>query len=225
MTGDQTQKEVPTTDPVVFQEFEKIARLNREVIVTEKIDGTNGQVHIRPADGSVLVHGYDCQVSIDGVPHYIRAGSRNRWVAHVGGDDNNGFGRWVYQNAHELAGLGVGAHFGEWWGAGIQRRYGCKEKHWSLFNVGRWLSPLSSVPLATKQQLAPMCCSVVPILSSGIGLHDAVDKALELLREHGSMAAPGFRAPEGIVAFHTAARTLFKVTLERDSEPKNRREG
>ena len=27
-----------------FKEFDKIARLNREVVVTEKIDGTNGLV-------------------------------------------------------------------------------------------------------------------------------------------------------------------------------------
>jgi len=129
-------------EPVIeFQEFAKISRLNREVIVTEKIDGTNGQVHIRPAEGSRLEFGYDCQIDIGGVPHYIRAGSRNRWVAQVGGDDNNGFGRWVYQHAHELAALGPGAHFGEWWGSGIQRRYGLTEKRWSLFNVGRWRDP------------------------------------------------------------------------------------
>lgn len=223
MTGDQTQKEVPTTDPVVFQEFEKIARLNREVIVTEKIDGTNGQVHIRSADGSVLVHGYDCQIAIDGVPHYIRAGSRNRWVAHVGGDDNNGFGRWVYQHAHELAALGAGAHFGEWWGQGIQRKYGLTEKRWSLFNVGRWKDPGDAFA-PPSAVLVPLCCNVVPIIATGVGM-DCVEVALGALRKQGSFAASGFMHPEGVVAFHTAARTLFKVTLERDSEPKNRREG
>lgn len=208
-----------------FQEFEKISRLNREVIVTEKIDGTNGQVHIRPAEGSELEMGYDTQVDIGGMPHYIRAGSRNRWVLHLGSDDNNGFGRWVYQHAHELAALGPGAHFGEWWGAGIQRKYGLTEKRWSLFNVGRWVDshvpPFA--PLGEKQQIAPACCHVVPILSEGIGLHDAVQHALNRLRTEGSLAAPGFMKPEGIVAFHTHARTLFKVTLERDEEHKSQR--
>jgi hypothetical protein len=210
---------------VEFQEFEKISRLNREVIVTEKIDGTNGQVHIRPAEGSQLEMGYDIQVDIGGVPHYMRAGSRNRWVLHLGTDDNNGFGRWVHQHAHELAALGPGAHFGEWWGAGIQRKYGCKDKHWSLFNVGRWADShrSSAQPRSEKQQYAPSCCHVVPILTTGIGLHEAVERALQLLRDHGSMAAPGFRAPEGVVAFHTHSRTLFKVTLERDQEPKSMR--
>ena len=35
-----------------FQEFPKMARLTREVIVTEKIDGTNAQVFIAE-DGTV----------------------------------------------------------------------------------------------------------------------------------------------------------------------------
>jgi len=214
---------------VAFQEFEKIARLNREVIVTEKIDGTNGQVHIRPAEGSTLEHGYDCQVEIGGVPHYLRAGSRSRWVAHVGNDDNNGFGRWVYQHAHELAGLGAGAHFGEWWGSGIQRKYGLTEKRWSLFNVGRWVrdpgEPLrDTFPEGDKRAYAPACCHVVPILATGTGLSVVIEEALDRLRLDGSAASPGFMKPEGIIAFHSAARVLFKVTLERDSEPKNRRE-
>lgn len=206
---------------IEFQEFQKIARLNREVIVTEKIDGTNGQVHIRPADGA-LEYGFDCQIEVEGSPHYIRAGSRNRWVPHVGSDDNSGFGRWVYQNAHELAALGVGAHFGEWWGLGIQRKYAQPVKRWSLFNVGRWVP--AGVQLGVKQSHPPACCDVVPIIKIGIGV-GVVNEAVEFLRENGSVAAPGFMQPEGVVAFHTAARNLFKVTLERDEEPKNKREG
>lgn len=208
-----------------FQEFEKISRLNREVIVTEKIDGTNGQVHIRPAAGSELEMGYDTQIEVNGEPHYIRAGSRNRWVLHLGTDDNNGFGRWVYQHAHELAALGAGAHFGEWWGLGIQRKYNVPEKRWSLFNVGRWVQDNGNrdlFPLGEKQSYAPICCHVVPILAVGIGMA-AVEEGLMKLRADGSYAAPGFMKPEGIVAYHTHARTLFKVTLERDQEPKSMR--
>lgn len=193
---------------IEFQEFQKIARLNREVIVTEKIDGTNGQVHIRPAEGSQLQHGFDTQVEVLGVPHYLRAGSRNRWVPHVGSDDNSGFGRWVYQHAHELAQLGPGAHFGEWWGQGIQRKYGLTEKRWSLFNTFRWA------------ESRPACCHIVPVLTTGIGF-GLVDDALRMLREHGSFAAPGFMNPEGVVMFHAQSRSLFKVTLERDEEPKS----
>lgn len=204
-----------------FTEFEKISRLNREVIVTEKIDGTNDQVHIRPTEGSELEHGYDCQIHVNGIPHYIRAGSRNRWVPHVGSDDNSGFGRWVYQHAHELAALGAGAHFGEWWGLGIQRKYGVPEKRWSLFNVARWRDPCDQYAPSTAV-LVPNCCNVVPILAIGVGL-GCVEEGLTKLRADGSYAAPGFMKPEGVVAYHTHSRTLFKVTLERDQEPKSMR--
>lgn len=37
-----------------FVEFPKIARLSREIIVTEKIDGTNGVIYVGD-DGEVLV--------------------------------------------------------------------------------------------------------------------------------------------------------------------------
>lgn len=194
---------------IEFTEFEKISRLNRGVIVTEKIDGTNGQVHIRPlGEGDSLEMGYDTQIDVAGVRCAIRAGSRNRWVLHLGSDDNNGFGRWVHANAHELAALGTGSHFGEWWGQGIQRKYGLTEKRWSMFNVGRW-----------NEANMPKCCHVVPTIMEGVGF-DAVYESIALLAQSGSFAAPGFMKPEGVVAFHTHSRTLFKMTIEKDTEHK-----
>jgi hypothetical protein len=168
-----------------FKEFPKIARLNREVIVTEKIDGTNGVVFVGE-DGEV------------------RAGSRSRWITP--GNDNYGFAAWVSIHAAELRGMGPGYHYGEWWGQGIQRRYGLEEKRFSLFNVSRWGA------------LRPSCCDVVPKLH--VGTWDGVPSALEYLRAYGSAAAPGFRNPEGIVIFHTASGHLYKVTLEKDEERK-----
>jgi len=102
-----------------FIEFKKIARLSREVIVTEKIDGTNGQIYIGD-DGEFLV------------------GSRSRWITPE--NDNHGFARWALEHKEELMQLGPGRHFGEWWGSGIQRGYGLPkgEKRFSLFNVLRW---------------------------------------------------------------------------------------
>jgi hypothetical protein len=181
-------------DDMEFQGFEKIARLNREVVVTEKLDGTNGLVWV--SDDSTIV----------------RAGSRSRWITPQA--DNYGFARWVSENAHELCKLGPGYHYGEWWGSGIQRRYGLAEKRWSLFNVSRW----------ADDAVRPKCCHVVPVLASGLGLADvegsAVGDALRSLRAFGSQAAPGFMKPEGVVIYHTAARSLFKVTLEKDEAPK-----
>lgn len=204
---------------VPFAEFDKISRLNREIIVTEKIDGTNGQVHIRPALNDALEMGYDTQIEIDGQSHYIRAGSRNRWVLHLGSDDNNGFGRWVHHHAHELAALGAGAHFGEWWGSGIQRKYGLTDKRWSLFNVGRWVQHDDVRGQKEPMKVAPKCCHVVPVIGAGVGF-DIVYQSIERLKTEGSRAAPGFMKPEGIVAFHTHARTLFKMTIDKDTEHK-----
>lgn len=173
-----------------FKEFPKIARLSREIIVTEKIDGTNAQVVVG-ADGS------------------IRAGSRNRWVTPD--DDNYGFARWVLENADELRTLGEGRHFGEWWGSGIQRRYGLSEKRFSLFNVSRWGAE------------RPACCHVVPVLWRGLFCTEAVEITLDSLRDFGSEAAPGFMKPEGVIVYHVAGNIGFKKTLEGDEEPKGMR--
>ena len=178
------------SNDIEFKPFDKIARLNREVIVTEKIDGTNALVW----------------VSEDGTE--LRAGSRTRWI--VPGDDNFGFAAWVQQNCDDLLRLGPGYHYGEWWGMGIQRRYGLTEKRFSLFNVSRW----------GDAETRPACCGVVPELARGIGLAEVVGSALERLRTEGSVAAPGFMQPEGVVAYHTASGQLFKVTLTGDEAPK-----
>jgi hypothetical protein len=182
-----------------FVEFEKIARLSREIVITEKIDGTNAQVFVEEIN--------------DGDRGYlrVRAGSRNRYITPEA--DNYGFAAWVRDHEDELKALGPGRHFGEWWGAGIQRCYGLSEKRFSLFNVGRW----------SEKEQPPTCCHVVPVLYRGMFSENIIHACLTDLREHGSKAAPGFANPEGIIIFHTAARTLFKKTLDRDEEPKSLR--
>lgn len=100
-----------------FREFAKIARLSREMFITEKIDGTNGLIAI-------------------GENGEFQVGSRSRWITPQ--DDNHGFARWAYEHKDELMQLGSGFHYGEWWGLGIQRGYSLKEKRFSLFNASRW---------------------------------------------------------------------------------------
>lgn len=197
-----------------FEKFNKIARLNRQIVVTEKIDGTNAQIAIldrSEVDQSVLDHPTVpfMSVSLNGEDYLIIAGSRNRWISSK--SDNFGFARWVSTNREQLVtGLGIGRHYGEWWGSGIQRRYDLNEKRFSLFNTNRW-----------NDSNLPDICSVVPVLYSGLFSQDAIDATLEHLRTYGSVAAPNFMRPEGIVVWHTAARTLFKVTLENDEVPKS----
>ena len=188
-----------------FVGFTKIARLSREIVVTEKIDGTNAQILIAELDGFPVG---GCVYQKDGIAVY--AGSRSRWITPE--CDNHGFARWVVEHADELiCGLGVGQHFGEWWGSGIQRGYGLPkgEKRFSLFNVGRW-----------TEETKPKCCHVVPILFRGTFETDHIHESLDNLCLSGSIAAPGFMNPEGVVVYHTAGNVMFKKTIKNDEKGK-----
>ena len=181
-----------------FTPFRKIARLNRDIVITEKIDGTNAAIII----GDYLS---------PATSHAPVAQSRNRIITPE--QDNAGFARWVHENATDLeTTLGPGVHFGEWWGSGIQRGYGLNHKRFSLFNVARWADALPWMPVGLL--------SVVPILYEGPFNEEAIKDALWVLSRDGSAAAPGFDNPEGIVIYHTAARSMFKVTIKGDEKPK-----
>ena len=197
-----------TTTEHAFTPFPKLARLQREVLITEKIDGTNAQIHITD-DGRMLT------------------GSRTRWITPE--DDNFGFAAWARDNKDELMQLGPGHHFGEWWGRGIQRNYGLDERRFSLFNVSRWCLhneepkpiPTADPRIVKMQDVLPACCHVVPILRRGINITTMADSALYELKQRGSVAAPGFMNPEGIVVFHVAGNVGFKMTLDNDGVPKS----
>lgn len=201
-----------------FIEYPKTPRLFRNITVTEKIDGTNACVVIGPQAPHMLA-------AVDG--YGIFAGSRSRWITPAA--DNHGFARWVLEHAEELMQLGPGRHFGEWWGRGIQRGYGIPEKRFSLFNVARWcahdgepaLIP-SADPRALMrcQERAPACCHTVPVLYKGLFEERTIRAVLEDLQRFGSVAAPGFAKPEGIIVFHESAQRPFKVLLENDGMAK-----
>lgn len=190
-----------------FQEFPKMARFSREVIVTEKIDGTNAQVFIGE-DGTFLT------------------GSRTRWITPD--NDNHGFSRWAHEHKEQLMRLGPGRHFGEWWGQGIQRGYGMPYKCFSLFNVMRWcLSGTEPQQIPTgdprqvkMQQVLPDCVGLVPVVWRGNFDYLCTQRILEDLQTHGSYAAP-FMSPEGIVIWHVAGNVGFKKTLDKDDTPKS----
>lgn len=189
-----------------FTPFPKLSRLSRDAVITEKLDGTNAHIFITPGyakDPNVLCAWYDADTSTDMVMY---AGSRTRWITPD--NDNYGFAAWALTNNECLRELGAGHHFGEWWGAGIQRRYGLAVKRFSLFNSARW----------TEER--PECCGVVPVLYSGVFTTDAVSQAIDYLVRNGSVAAPGFMDPEGVVVYHTAAGISFKKTCKKDESPK-----
>ena len=187
-----------------FVAWPKIPRLGApKITITEKIDGTNAQINITLWDTSDLAPVSDFlakSLDIDDARWVIQAGSRNRWVSPD--EDNFGFAAWVWDHAAELiSGLGEGRHYGEWYGAGIQRRYGLAEKRFALFNASRW----------GYAYPPPKCCHVVPIIP---GEYSTVDEAMETLHSHGSFASPGYMNPEGVVMWDATTRTLVKKTFD-----------
>ena len=173
-----------------FVAYPKTLRLTSSVLVTEKIDGSNAQIVITP-EGEVF------------------AGSRNRYLTID--NDNFGFAQWVDDHKVELLGLGVGTHYGEWWGKDIQRGYGMDTRVFSLFNATRWVTA----------QDRPSCCSVVPILMHHTYSDVMIADVLNDLRNNGSKAAPGFMKPEGIIVSFGTNKGKFKVMLEGNDTPKS----
>lgn len=151
-----------------FQGWPKIPRWqNESYVITEKIDGTNG---------CIIITEYGD----------IFAQSRSRILDETSEGDNYGFCKWVNGNKAELLKLGVGYHYGEWWGHGINRNYGLMERRFSLFNI--WHPDI------------PECGSRVPVIEK------TLERAIARLNELGSQAAPGFMDPEGLVMSATQNR-------------------
>jgi hypothetical protein len=191
---------------IEFQPWPKIHRLQREIVITEKIDGTNAAVGV-DENGRVW------------------AQSRNNLISPF--KDNAGFAQWVAQHAGVLRdALGPGLHFGEWWGVGIQRGYGLSERRFSLFNSYKWGVEESGVLKLQLARSVGVAIDSVPILYRGPWDGDPYDygednfvplRVAERLKLFGSKAAPGFMFPEGIVVFHEHSGHMFKFTLDGDA--------
>lgn len=222
------------TYDLTFQPFPKMARLSRECIITEKLDGTNAQILIVHRDQL----DFDPTILRSDKPtptaHFgdltLYAGSRTRWIrpknpGEKGDPDNYGFAAWVKANAAELSKLGIGKHFGEWFGSGINRAYGLVngDRRFALFNTGRWSPALGGLGGGVMDEggYVVQCCTVVPVLYRGAFLTAEIELTLNVLETLGSKAVPGFMKPEGIVIYHIAAGALFKKTIEGDAAPKS----
>lgn len=203
--------------PPLSPKAPKMSRLDRGVIITEKIDGTNGGIFIDESD--------------DGATH-VTAASKNRWLypASISGDkstDNFGFAQWVADHEDDLIQLlGPGFHRGEWCGQGIGRNYSMKHRAFLLFNVDKHADVrgtsfedgtiISIVPVLYRGTLLDM---FDPECAYGRAYNDWSD-TIEDLRTDGSNLVCGWMTPEGVVVYHTASGQSFKYTFDKNDSHK-----
>jgi hypothetical protein len=223
-----------TTEGFDFKEWPKIPRHEKstDLIITEKIDGTNAAIHVRE---------YVQEAGTDFIyPTEIVAQSRTRLLDIDSGQDNFGFARWVYDNSADLVRLlGVGTHYGEWYGAGIQRGYGMKEKRFALFgtewqpynNPDGTLAPVQpggfgmQVISEAAEEMTALGLEVVPVLYRGKWSDVAIQGALGRLQLSGSQTygGAGFESPEGIVLLNRHSQTRTKIVF--DNQHKSEKPG
>lgn len=244
LSGMKKAAHLKAIEGLEFHEWPKISRLNRDIVITEKIDGTNAAI-------GILEQTIECLNGPPIIAHRVYAQSRTRLITPD--DDNMGFASWVKKHEEVLiTTLGPGLHFGEWWGCGIQRGYDMSERRFSLFNTHRWASDEGQMALAIAREKG-CALHTVPILYTGpwtgcFGYKNAatgewlkLDEQenwtevagqenprprfaptfiMEWLRRVGSQAAPDYMNPEGICVFHKAGGIIFKATLENDDKHK-----
>lgn len=186
----------------MFKPWPKIPRLSNEVFhITEKIDGTNGCIIISSEYSDIAPLHFDF-INHNGFG--IWAQNKNRLITPD--DDNYGFAKWVQDNASILMReLGPGYHYGEWWGKGISRGYGLEERRFSLFNTTKRCSICYNVP------------SLISV-SCGVYLDGHISNSLVELEEAGSLAAPGYMYPEGVVIYTEKAKCSWKVIIENNEK-------
>lgn len=198
---------------IEFERYGKTPRLFRDIVITEKLDGTNSAIIIQEHDPFEGDNAHLAVVERDGMPYAIAAQSRNRLIVPGKTTDNYGFAGWVQQNAEQLFDLlGPGRHYGEWWGQGIARKYDMQSRVFSPFNVERYADLFEFVGDATLE--------TVPVLYQGEFSEGAILRELQGLKDFGSQASPGFMNPEGICVYHTQSSQVYKVTLDNQDKGK-----
>ncbi len=164
-----------------FRSFSEIKRLDSLYMeITQKIHGTNAQIVIYDSGdeyGGITIPG----------KLEIKAGSRNRWLTPD--NDNYDFAKFVEANKEALIEFfGIGIHYGEWAGPGINSGEGLKERTFVSFET----------ELTDKPK--PSQVIVVPILYKGPLLGNIqISDIMNRLEKKGSVLVPGFMRPEGIV--------------------------
>lgn len=234
-------------DDDTFGEFKKwgsTPRFHKGLHITEKLDGTNGGLSVEivghedmswhysgqvPEDATYVTHRTE-DGSDPGFGYLVRAQSRKRIITP--GNDNFGFAKWVWDNAEALANtLGMGYHYGEWYGEGIQKNpLAVKGRYWALFNTWHWARPENALRLSLS---GVQGLTHVPVLHDesrdGPATWETIPAVLDRLRALGSLA-DGYMShplahkmdyhvegPEGIIVWHKETQQKYKILLHNDS--------
>lgn len=205
---------------IEFQKWPKTPRLFRDIVITEKVDGTN----------SAIIFEDVTTEDVDNIPsteliergaylYHVGTQSRNRLIYPGKTTDHHGFAAFVQANKEELFDLlGVGRHYGEWWGQGIQGRYNTQIRGFALFNtekhgdVHHWFKD----PTNPDRQVL---VEGMPVLYKGPFSEQKIRETMAELDKHGSLVSP-FDKAEGIVVFHTQSRKVYKVTFDGNDKGK-----
>lgn len=160
-----------------FKSFGEIKRWSPlKMTITYKCHGTNSQIVVFTNENGELD---------------VMAGSRTRFLFPGPNTDNFGFAQFVQDNKAEIIEkLGIGTHYGEWVGIGINSSEGLKDRMLILFNHNR------PYPLGLPPKMA-----LVPILYEGepMNVQQTIDSVMEDLKNGGSPLVPGFMNVEGVV--------------------------
>lgn len=208
----------------LFEKFSKIRRIDGlKMWVTEKINGTNGQILVDDEAVQILCVGSRGRPILPDVPA-ARHPVTGRTVRDDAGKpvipkqvrDNFGFACQVYQDEEWVAeALGPGRHYGEWAGPGIQKNpLDLPTRLFFLFS--------RSDRYDTDGLVFIDWLRLVPELYEGPLDFDQVEMIMDDLLEQGTYVAdagPDARAPEGVVVATLDQR--FKFTP--DPRPKGAR--
>lgn len=211
-----------------FVAWPKTPRLFRDIVVTEKIDGTNACIVFEKFnEGDDQSCGAVAHLDIGDDIYCVGAQSRNRLLrpATLTGDkatDNFGFAQWVSHSAQDLFNLlGPGRHYGEWWGQGIGRKYDLDHRRFSLFNTDKWGKIKGDdEPFENMKAIGGAAIGSVPVLYHGPFSVRSIQECLYDLETLGSQAAPGFKSPEGVCVFHSQSKQVYKITLDNNDKGK-----
>lgn len=202
-----------------FRSWGKTPRLFRDIVITEKIDGTNSAVIIEERADTSDKEGVITWVSKGDKLYAVGAQSKNRIITPGKATDNYNFAQWVQENAQLLVEkLGVGYHFGEWWGKGIQRRYGdLSYRTFSLFNTAKH----KGTRFRTDElNGTPVNVESVPVLFEGQFSERVIHEVAREMLRGGSVAAPFAPNPEGICVYHTQSKQVYKFTFDQNDKGK-----